>query len=318
MDLTVFLDELNKSFYPQFDLYVANLDSVVQKLNLNDEQHRYYKAYFQSHFHHLLMASPFCHRMYNKPMGYPGDFEMMRMIKEEGYNGPSVISKLINKHVLQNPMAEANRLRINFLAGKISKVVESSVKPRVNILSIASGPALEIEALIEQSPELADRMTITLLDQESEALRFSQDRIYLKRILRNSKIEVTFIHESIGSFLRRISRASGIAREYDLIYIFGLFDYFDDRTCKFCIKGCGSLLNENGIMLLSNYSLDNHHHRTYLEYAFEWYMIYRNRQQLEALSEGISGINRRCVAEDSSGVIKYLEMQFAQEVRNAG
>ena len=98
--------------------------------------------------------------------------------------------------------------------------------------------------------------------------------------------------------------------KYHIVYIFGLFDYFDDRTCKFCLKHTARLLKEGGTILLSNYSLDNHYYRTLVEFGTDWYMVYRNKQQMFKLYEGLDNIGDVIVGEDETGIIKFLELHF--------
>jgi hypothetical protein len=118
------------------------------------------------------------------------------------------------------------------------------------------------------------------------------------------------IHESIGAFLKRSGRGGTSQPEYDLVYIFGLFDYFDDKTCSFCLNQCAKLIKEDGRMIISNYSLDGHHNRTILEYAFEWYIIYRNKSQMEQLGQMVKRPCKTEVDEDPSTVIKFLNIFF--------
>jgi extracellular factor (EF) 3-hydroxypalmitic acid methyl ester biosynthesis protein len=309
---TELLDELNRAFFPTMNEYFVSMDQTVSALGLNEQDHGLYKMYFQKHFHPLLMASPFCHRIYFKPLGYPGDFEMMRMIRENRYEGPTLFAKLINKAMLSNPLGQSNRNRIEFLAGRIASFVRARKGEEVNILSIACGPALEIQKIIDEQPEVADRIHITLLDQEAEALRYSQDSIYMKRIMKNCGIRIELVHQSIGSFLKQVARGKWRDSKYDLIYIFGLFDYFDDRTCGFCLNKSIALLKDNGRMLISNYSLDGHNHRIFMEFAFEWYMVYRDKKQMESLGKTVEKATAMRVDEDSSGVIKFLELQFGE------
>lgn len=309
-DRIAFLDELSAVFNPKFDEYWAALEQQIVALNLDDTLHSLYKSYLQGHIHPLILSAPICHRIFFKPLGYPGDFEMMRMICENKYDGSTLFAKLIHAHALRNPMALANRNRIQYLSDKITAFVEKHPDEEVRILSIASGPALEIQHLIETNPQVADRIRLTLLDQEIEALRYSQDSIYMKRILNNCSIRVELIHRSVGAFLKQIARGRGDFPTFDLIYIFGLFDYFDDRTCAFCINKSAALLNERGQILVSNYSLDGHSHRTFMEYAFEWFMVYRDREQMRKLGEMTEKPCTIAVEEEALGVIKFLALDF--------
>jgi extracellular factor (EF) 3-hydroxypalmitic acid methyl ester biosynthesis protein len=306
----VFLDELLGMFSSRFDEYWSALDHLIESLDLDDTGHSLYRSYLQSHIHSLILSAPICHRIFYKPLGYPGDFEMMRMIRDNHFIGGSHFSKLIHAYALKTPMAIANRNRIHYLSEKIASFVEGCDAAEVRILSIASGPALEIQHLIETKPHLADRIHITLLDQEVEALRYSQDSIYMKRIINTCGIQVDLIHQSVGSFLKQIARGKGNFPTFDMIYIFGLFDYFDDRMCSFCMNKSAALLNNNGKMIVSNYSLDGHRHRTFLEYAFEWFMIYRNRERMEYLAKTIQRPCTYSIDQEELGVIKFLELNF--------
>ncbi len=309
-DDTPLLEELNKRFFPQYDGYVGELDRTVTELNLSERDHGLYKSYFQRHFHPLLMASPFCHRMFFKPLGYPGDYEMMRMMRDNRYEGPTLFSKLVNKHALQNPVAVASRNAIEYLVEKIVRVVEQKDTSESRILSIGSGPAEEIQRLIEKRPDISNRVHVTLLDRESDALKYAQDSIYMKRIMNDSAIQLELIHRNIGAFLKQVGQGKVEMPPFDFIYAFDLFDYFDGRTCAYCINMGSKLLADDGRMLISNYSLEGHHLRTYMEYAFEWYMIYRNAGQMKKIAQATVAPVKVSVEEDISGVVKFLNLQF--------
>ena len=309
---TAFLDELSMAFSAKYDEYWKALEDLTESLDLSDETHGIYKSYLQNHIHPLILNAPICHRIYFKPLGYPGDYEMMRMIRENTYDGSTLLSKLVHAHALRNPLAGANRNRIEYLAGKICEFVESCPQEEVRILSIASGPALEIQHLIETRPDVASRIRLTLLDQEIKALRYSQDAIYMKRILKNCDIRVELIHRNVGTFLKQIARGRGDFEPFDMIYIFGLFDYFDDRTCSFCMNKSATLLKEKGKMLVSNYSLEGHAHRVFMEYAFEWFMVYRNLDQMRKLGQMMERPCSIRVDEEPFGVIKFLELDFGE------
>jgi hypothetical protein len=309
-DQKLLVNELYRVFAPRWDEYWKELDKLVARLNLSEQNQGLYRSYLQMNCHPLMMGSRFCHRIYFKPRGYPGDYEMMRMIRDKIDNSPTLFSKLVDKHALQCPLARAARNRNGLLARRIANFVSQHDSEKVRILSIAAGPSMEIEQLIEKHPEIASRIQLTLLDQDAEALGYAQNAIYKQRILNNSDIQVELVHQSVGEYLRQISRRDVGENRYDLIYAFGLFDYFDDKTCMACINGSSRLLNSNGTILISNYSLDNHYHRTFMEYAFEWYIIYRTTEQMKNLGKSIEKPCNVFVDQDPTGVIKFLELRF--------
>ena len=304
------LENVKAGFCERMDSYFKELEKIGHTPERTEDDQRTYTAYFQGHILPFLLSSSLWHRIYFKPLGYPGDYEIMRLIKENAYEGPTLFSQLLNKFALEATLAQANRNRIKFLSNRIAEIVENSGLQRVEILSIACGPALEIERLLQDHKDLGDRISLTLLDQDISTLRCAQENLYRNRILYDSKMELSFLHKSIGGFLREITKKKNKIGKYHLIYIFGLFDYFDDKTCKFCLKHTSKLLHEEGTILLSNYSLDNHHDRTFVEFGGEWYMIYRDKQQMFQLCKGLGNVKDVTVKEDETGVIKFLELHF--------
>ena len=212
------IKKINLFFFPEMEKYVRELENITKKLNLKEDEFYLYKSYFQNQLHHLLMPSPFLNRMYLKPLGYPGDFKMMKMIYENAFEGPTLFSILVNKHCLENNMAKANRNRNRYLSDKLKVLIENQKKPSVDILSVASGPALELGRLIRDHTNVTNKISVTLLDQEIEALKFSQENIYEKRIEYESNLKVDFIHKDIGSFLKDNIRSRSDKYIFDIIY----------------------------------------------------------------------------------------------------
>jgi extracellular factor (EF) 3-hydroxypalmitic acid methyl ester biosynthesis protein len=308
---TEFLEGYNDYFFSELEKHVLKLESMVPSLKLSDEKYLLYKKYFQDQIHSLLLKAPFCLRMYSKPLGYAGDFEMMRMIRENIFSGPSLYFKLVNKHVLQNNMSQSNRNRNQYLCKKLNQIIKNIGENKlVNILSVASGPAHEIIDLISSTPELSGRINLTLLDQEILALSYSQEKIYEQCIKSDFTLKVNFIHKSIQNFIKDIIKNQGKHGSFDIIYCFGLFDYFDDKSATKILNYFSKFLKDSGgSILISNYSLDGHFHRTYLEMAFEWFMIYRNRNALQKLASQVTKAKAFTIDEEPLGVIKFLEIE---------
>ncbi len=304
------LETLKGLYFDRFDRRIGKFDKATYAAELSDEDLRLHKAYFQNQLLPLLLPCPFWHRIYFKPLGYAGDYETIRMIDENRYEGPNLYAQILNKYALETPLSQASRNRTHFLSDKIATLVRESNLSKFNILSIGSGPALEIEKFIQKNGDMSDRISLTLLDQEIEALRFSQENIYKNRIIHNSKLEVSFIHKAVGSYLKEVARKRRHSKKYHLIYIFGLFDYFDDKTCKFILRHIQKLLMGEGTVMLSNYSLDGHYHRILTEFCAEWYLIYRNREGVRSLCDGLDKLESFKVDEEDTGVIKFLEMHF--------
>jgi hypothetical protein len=226
-----------------------------------------YKNYFQCNLLHLFLQSPFNHICYFKPNGYPGDFEMMRLTHLNSFDGPTLFSKILSKYSTFCHLGETGRKRTQYLENILFEYLKQNQHRPVNIFSIASGPALEIQELISHHPEVTNNVTFTLLDQEIKALQYSMESIYDRKIRYESAMNVNFIHDNLQNYLREISQKE-LKPQFDIIYSFGLFDYFDRTLGRFVINSIRPLVKPGGKIIVANASLDNNKHRFLMEYVF--------------------------------------------------
>jgi extracellular factor (EF) 3-hydroxypalmitic acid methyl ester biosynthesis protein len=300
-----FKERIFEHFYSEMDEKVVKIDSIVNNLDLSSHEYDSYKQYYRSNLLSYILTSPFNHRVYFKPSGYAGDYEMIRMVHENNFEGETLFGKLVNKYSTSAPISRAVRKRTNYFVEKIKN--ETEKKGSLKVLSIASGPAIEFDLLQKKYPEISDRLAITLLDQEVEALKFSQEQLYENRIKTESNMDIDFIHQNVGNYLRHLSR-NKIHENFDLIYASGLFDYFDLKTSKFVIKHLISQSKPNGKIIIANLSLDGHHHKTLMEFGNEWYLTYRSREDMIKLSEAVPEGTEFKINEIENGLCKFIEI----------
>ena len=308
MNPSQLLEILFPDFFKKTDEKLVGIDRIVRKLKLSSEEHSVYRSYYQKHLLSLLLSAPINHRSYFKPSGYPGDFAIMQMIHENQFDGETFFSKLLHKYTTSIPGAQVAKKRTAYLAEQIAVFTRECKKDRVEIFSIASGPSLEIAYLLTHMSEVTDRISITLLDQEINALKFSQDRLYESRIKVGSTMQVKFIHQALGDYLRQIAEVK-VGEKYDMIYAFGLFDYFDNGVGRLVIKSLLPLLNPSGQILISNASLENFDYQSYVEYGMEWYMVYRSQKDLLQLVKGLKQDYSIEITEIESGMMKFLKIK---------
>ncbi len=300
------LELIYKIFYPAVDGKIKHIDRLVAKLDLDSEKTAPYKEYYQKHLRSLFLAAPFINRIFSKPSGYPGDYEMINMVHRNALEGKTPLDKLLNKYASSIPIAKTVRKRTEFFTNEIKNLAQKNSTAKV--LSIASGPALEFEMLLKKYPKLVDDVSITLLDQDINALRFSQENLYKTRIETQSKVKIDFIQKNIGTYLKELNR-NKIRKNFDIVYASGLFDYFDCKTSKFVIKYLLKQTRPGGKIIIANLSKDGHDHRTILEFVGEWYLIYRSREDMVKLSEAIpKGIDFE-IKEIEKGLCKFIEIQ---------
>ena len=78
-----------------------------------------------SKYHKVIQEASFCRQIINKPEGYAGDAEMMRIIYHNGFEGSTPFGKFMNKLAVQTEACQAVRNRRTFLREQIMQVKNS-------------------------------------------------------------------------------------------------------------------------------------------------------------------------------------------------
>jgi len=253
--------------------------------------------YFHERFGPLTDSSPFAARCFHKPLGYAGDFEMMNMVYRNENLGDTLFGRSLNRLLLDSDAAQAVRNRVRYLTAKIEAAVARSESGRpARILSVAAGPAMELQQLLRKDPALLrqGRAEIVLLDQDASALRHASQQI--EAIAAQARVEVTLccLNTSIRTVIME-----GLDGSYDLIYSAGLFDYLKDRTARAAATRLVKALAPGGQAVIGNFGTVNPTRPT-MELILDWPLLHRSAGDLRELFDGIgTGIT---VEEEQTGV----------------
>ena len=111
--------------------------------------------YFHLRFGALVDLSPVAARCFHKPLGYAGDFEMMNMVYRNESLGGTLFGRSLSRVVLDSDAGRAVRHRAHYLAEKIEAAVACGGRHRpTRILSVAAGPAMELQLILRKDPGL--------------------------------------------------------------------------------------------------------------------------------------------------------------------
>jgi extracellular factor (EF) 3-hydroxypalmitic acid methyl ester biosynthesis protein len=253
--------------------------------------------YFHDRFGALIDLSPFAARCFHKPLGYAGDFEMMNMIYRNESLGSTLFGRSLSRVVLDSDAAKAVRHRARYLAGKIEAAAARGGPHRpARILSVAAGPAVELQLLLQRDPALlrAGHAEIALLDQDAGALRHARERLEAVAAQARTEVTLTCINTSIRTVI-----AEGLDGSYDLIYSAGLFDYLKDRTARAAGVRLVDALAPGGHALIGNFSTANPT-RPLMELILDWPLHHRSASDLHQL---FGDIGAGCTVEqEATGV----------------
>jgi extracellular factor (EF) 3-hydroxypalmitic acid methyl ester biosynthesis protein len=266
-----------------------------------------YHAYTHQRIHPTMLQSPFARRCFDKPLGYAGDYVMVRYILDEPLQGNSAFAQLMNFALHQMDVAQGHRNRIKVLEALFSEHAATACAEgrTARGMTIGCGPAEETFRFIMNSPH-AEMLDLTLVDFNRETLDWTANRLIeaCRQTGRRPKLE--FMEESVVNIARR--REESIRPEFDFVVSAGLFDYFSDKVCSRVIQfGARSLL-PGGTLMVTNVSKCSSSFS--MSTLLEWDLIYRSATQLDSLLPRWPGLSRKVyVDETGTNVVAEVRRQ---------
>ena len=271
-----YLGEVFPEVYQQFNSIIQQHPEEIQKQSIN---------FLRQKLNHLIYQAPFAERVFTKPLGYAGDYEMMNLIYKQENIGKSLFARCLHRYYIDEPAAQAVRNRAYYLIGVIKNELANVEQDRpYRILSVACGPAMEWQKLLADMPTVNTEVVVDLLDQDEQALLSTQNRLRHLKIKHRATVEFQFIHKAIKNIIARGTDY----RQYDLIYSAGLFDYLSDPVAFMAANQLYKSLRPAGKLIIGNFNVSNPN-RVGMEYALDWELIHRSEQDLLNLFSDIGG-----------------------------
>jgi extracellular factor (EF) 3-hydroxypalmitic acid methyl ester biosynthesis protein len=224
---------------------------------------------------HFIHQDPFTRRSFQKPRGYSGDAVLIDYIygirhSDHELLDASPVGRWICNYASNTGAPRAVRRRMYWIAELIDRVC--CERPGARILSIASGHMREMQVSHALRAGLAER--VVAFDQDAASL---------------AEVEATAVSKAVeivqGSISRLIAGRHDFA-DFDLVYAAGLFDYLEERAAKRLTQTMFERLRPGGYLLVANF-LPGIYDTGYMESFMGWNLIYRDRQQITALTDDI-------------------------------
>lgn len=293
-------------------------DPVILRLNalrdvmdqvgdgFSDEEHFHHKAYYQEQLLPLLLECPFTDRAYNKPNGFSGDYQTIKMvINEDPYQGRTLFGRVLQKwSYVAEPWGPSLRGRLKFLQQKLALQIGEVLKRKssVTLLSLGAGGALEIQELIRSCPEI-EKCRFHLVDFDPHAVRYCREAFAQIGNAGRSKVEIHFHLEDITSFLTRAC-TEGFLKP-DIVYSSGIFDYLENDKATMMLGAMHQLAEPGGSALIGNFRPPSCG-KVMLWYTYEWPLVMRTEDDLQSLNS--FGSPSQVEAEET-GVCLFLEIE---------
>ena len=299
------LDEMEHSLLhaPHSDLVPQIVDYFAEARKLTaPERWREKCVEFREHsLVDLLHQDPFSQRAFRKPFGYAGDAGIIDLI----YRHPSVrdlvessteLGRLIYETNLQQPAPRAVRLRRARIARAIDQIDAGS---SAQICALGCGYLRELE---ESERARGGRLGPSLaLDQDSRCIESLQGHY--------SEFPIRFLQDGVKMMLAPPAK---FHQQFHLVYAAGLFDYLSDRMGARLLAGMLTMTRPGGKVLIANF-LPGIVGRAYMEAVMDWWLIYRDTEQMLRLADACptDRLAEVRVFRDELDCVVYLELTAA-------
>lgn len=292
-------------FRPAMDALFEQFEMAAVKVS--PELIETHRQYCRRHLHPLIMCSPFMHRIFVKPLGYAGDYEMIDMIIRNRLEGNTLFAKLLHKFILDTPPAHSVRNRAYYFTRRFAeegmRVMNVGEKPR--FFSLGCGPAREVQDCLVQNP-MSTHAQFTLLDFNPQTLAHTSARLEQIRAQHGRRAAIRTIQKSVYYLLKESSRTIGEGEKHDVIYCSGLYDYLGDRVCKQLNTYLYNFLRPGGVLIVTNFDPINPI-RNIMEFIYEWFLIHRDAKGMAAMAPEQAAKDDCQVISEPTGCNVFLE-----------
>ncbi|MFT4704885.1 MAG: extracellular factor (EF) 3-hydroxypalmitic acid methyl ester biosynthesis protein [Bradymonadia bacterium] len=304
------LQELYDATIPRFrsewNALRLRANELVPALEASAEIKAAAKVYTEALVTPELLCSPLWGRCVEKPLGYPGDFEIMNMLYRGVPLGTSAYERMLFQIGLEQPIAACVPPRMHELRQEIRRAVSRGATGRpVHVTSLGSGPAKEVDTYLGGgAPE--NEVHFTLIDQDYGALSYAYEQIYRHTGRLGSRASAECLYVSFVQFLKS-EELFGRLPKQDLLYSAGLFDYLETAQAQMLVAALYDKVAPGGTLLIGNMKATPDGTWS-LEYIADWTLIYRTREQMLELAAFVSGAEID-VREESTGHTYLLTLR---------
>lgn len=225
----------------------------------------------------------------SRPHGYAGDFELIDRIYQQRISKDSQLARW-DKYFHAQPATQAVRNRKEYFRELLAGIPGNG-SGKVAVLNIGSGPGRDIREAFDSG---VNAVEIDCVDIDQKAIDYASD------LLKPYAAKVSFHKCNALKFKP--------AREYDLVWSAGLFDYLDDKSFKFLLSRLLTMVKVGGKMVIGNFSKKNPT-RDFMEFG-HWFLYHRSPIEMLSLAQECGIANDRISVEsEAEGINLFLHIE---------
>ncbi|HEY0135565.1 MAG TPA: hypothetical protein VGB85_15880, partial [Nannocystis sp.] len=234
----------------------------------------------------LVTAAPLLHRSYHKPLGYAGDFSVMLHIYNDRFEGSTAFGQVFHKLACEEPLSAGVRTRKDFVK-RITAEEHTRRRAEGHVLralSLGCGPAREVVEYLAEGEAPPHGVHWTLIDQEEKALSVAYHDVLRGINQRQAGCTAQCLYLSFEQLIRDPLAVRG--EPQDLVYCVGMFDYLNRRRAQALLVALYERVSSGGLLVIGN-ALGPNTHFWMSEFAVDWTLIFRDREELRQLAEPV-------------------------------
>jgi hypothetical protein len=252
-----------------------------------------------------FMDGPIWRRSYEKPLGYPGDYQVMNQVYAWQHEGETATGKLLHRTGLEVGEFVGTRMRM------IQQIISDEITGRranaaTHITSIGSGPAREVSNYL-QVDEIPGPVSFTLIDQEHEALEQAYREIYPQTTRHEGRATVQCLNMSFVDLAKKNRIFPGVGPQ-DLIYSMGIVDYLTDHRARGLVASLYDRLAPGGRLVIGNLRKSSFSSLWPMEFICDWSVNYRDEPAMWAMVEGLP-VDSLKLEMDPTGRVYMLSLR---------
>lgn len=243
-------------------------------------------------------------RSYEKPLGYPGDYQIMNMVYDWQRVGTSLYEKLVHRLGLE--VAECIATRMVIMRQEIARLALAQTDGPLRVTNLGCGSGREIIDYLKLR-ELPRPVHFTLIDQDQGALESLYAATHPDVIRLHKQVKVRCLHSSFAQIMRT-QELFGTIGQQDLVYSVGLVDYLHARRARIWAHSLYKFIAPGGRLVISNMMKTPESNLWPMEFLTDWNIIYRDHDEMLALAEGLPNA-RASTRLDPTGRVVMLTIE---------
>jgi hypothetical protein len=244
------------------------------------------KLYTETVLTPLLLSAPMINRSYVKPLGYPGDYQVMLYYYDNAFEGSTAFAKAFHKLFVEHPLSAGVCSRKDFVVSHLVRGFQAAQAAQLDstfqVTSLGCGPGREVPGVVEALREWPGTLHFRLIDQEERTLQVAYDSARRAFATSPSRAHIECLNLAFGQLLKNPSLLA-MGGPQDFMYSTGLFDYLRDDVARELILTLYSCLKPGGTLLIANARGPNRYFFC-PEFVLDWTLIYRTKAEMQALA----------------------------------